>query len=379
MTYLTNTGFESGVEIELFDAQGTRSIQTTIKRTGAYAARTNPTTTATGFYGIRHGEGIVSVSLNAATLYSRIYCYIATLPAANSEELISIHTGTGYKFIVRVTSGGLLQAYAADGTTQLGSNGTTALSINTWYRIDVKVGTGASAAWEIRIGGLSELSGTANLGGTNAASLYVGKVTNRNGNSVDYYWDDVAIRDDDYPSDGAVKIMKPSADGNYTTWTIGAGAGDKWQQIDEVTHDSNTTYLLSTGTIGQAYTAALESTTTAGIAGPINGSRMMLIVARNSAGAAILTRIRSSSTDSDGISNTLGAAYAVISRLAATDPATGVAWTAGGLDGAEVGAVENATTTQSRLTAAYMMVDEGVPLAANAMGAVVRSPMWGTY
>ena len=46
----------------------------------------------------------------------------------------------------------------------------------------------------------------------------------------------------------------------------------------------------------------------------------------------------------------------------ATDPATTAAWTESGLNGCEIGAIEDETVDKTRLLAAYLMVDY-VPLS----------------
>jgi hypothetical protein len=78
--------------------------------------------------------------------------------------------------------------------------GNTVLSPGQVYTISVKVGTGTSAAWEVRINGKVEMGGTnGNFGANNNGSLELG------GNlpyTTNYYYDDVAINSQGYQSGG---------------------------------------------------------------------------------------------------------------------------------------------------------------------------------
>src|SRR5207253_1966646 len=79
--------------------------------------------------------------------------------------------------------------------------GTTTLNPNQTYTIAVKVGTGGSASWEVRINGNLEMSGIGNLGSNNNGSLLLG------GNSLyttNYFYDDVAINSQGFPGQALI-------------------------------------------------------------------------------------------------------------------------------------------------------------------------------
>jgi len=246
----------------------------------------------------------------------------------------------------------------------MGSDGATTLALTTWYKIEIKCGTGAAADYEVKIGETSEFSGTGSLHTNNNGALRVGKVINRNTQAVDFYYDDIAIDDAAYPGAGQSKIMVPNADGNYTTWTVGAGPADKWDCVNGIPYDAGS-YLLSTLTVGQAYTAALQSSADAGISViSIFAVRAIAICTRDgAANSTIRLRLRSTTTDSDTASDrAIGAGVSATTKIYPTDPATAAAWTESGLNGCEVGAIERETTDKTRLLAAYLMVDY-VPLS----------------
>jgi hypothetical protein len=360
MAAIQIVGFESGTLVEVGGGTGTCAIDSTTKRSGDYSLRVNPTTTANGYVSVySHGASGALAVFSLATAYYRFYLNIATLPSSNNEEIAEIFHAGGIKMTVRITSAGKLQAYATDGTTQLGSDGSTTLSAGaTWYRIEISCATGTTAAYEVKIDGTSELSGTGNLNAANNAFIRLGKATDRNGKSVDFYYDDVQINDAAFPGAGAVLRMDPDGDGTYTTWTVGAGGGSDWENVDEVPPDNATTYLLSTSTSTNASTVTLESCATVGISGTIAAAKACHFVSRiGSRNGAIRLRVRSNATDYDtGTSYTSVAAWVSVGSVMAVDPATSAAWTTGGLDAAEIGCIEY-SANKSGWTAGYMMVE----------------------
>jgi hypothetical protein len=366
MTLLNIVGFETGTldtNIETNTVVGGMAVQSSVVRTGSYALRANFTTTAAGYVDIRkhNTTGILNIGLSRC--YYRFYFRADTLPSSNNEEIAAILSSTAYKLTLRITSAGKLQVYNRS-HSQMGSDGSTTLSTGTWYRIDIDCDTGASAAYEVRINGVVEFSGTGDLHTVVNDRIALGKVTNRNGNTVDFFYDDVAIDDTGYPPVGAVAMLVPDGDGTYTTWTVGAGGGDDWTNVDEVTYDGDTTYLLSTTSVGDASTVTLESSASKSISGTIDGVKALVIVKRNTSNSKIQARIRSGSTDSDTANITIGSTYSAIGYILETDPDTAAAWTVGGINGVEIGAEERSASVSTRMTAAYLMVDFDVSVSA---------------
>lgn len=357
MAILNIVGWESGDSAaESVSTTGTVSIQSTTKRTGTYALQANPTTTATGYANVGTIDSTArDVNFDVADVYARFYFRAATLPASNSEPIFSSNRSTGgaIKFELRIDSAGNLLGYG-QGTSLL-ATGTTVLSTGTWYRIEVRVGTGASANWEVKINGTSEISGTADLRSDNNVNVRFGKTTNRNGNTVDFFYDDIAVSDSAYPgaSDG-VYPLTVDGDGTYTAWTVGAGAGADYTNIDEIPHDSSTTYLLSTLSAGDASTGTLISMPSSS---SIYAVKATTFVIRNGAGASFQQRTRSGSTDSDTADITPLASYTDYHQLHATDPNTSSAWTESAVNAIEVGCEERSATAATRLTMAMAQVD----------------------
>mgnify|MGYP001566849821 FL=1 len=371
MAHVNIVGFESGDTSECNSTSGTFSVQTSVKRTGAYALRCNPTTTATGRVTVGRllatGATTVASTGAATAAYFRFYFRFDTAPASNDEPILAEIQLSSVE--IRLTSAGKLAAYDINGI--LLATGATTLSSGTFYRIEFKsdVSSVTDEVWEVKIDGVSEISGTTPAFMTEIWGFAVGKFANKNGNSVDYYFDDIAWRDDAYPGAGQIEVMQPSAAGNYQTFTRGgADSGNNWDQADELPHNSDTNYLVSDNTVDHAETEALESAASAGVSGTINCAKACSVMKRDGASnGAVRQRVRSGSTDSDTSSNYAAtAAYALIAKLHATDPATGSAWLTTGLDGLETGAVEKSATNKSRMTATYAVVDYTPAAGASA-------------
>src|SRR5262249_10206521 len=101
----------------------------------------------------------------------------------NFQDIVS-----GFKAALHLSSTGKLLFFNSIGS--LLATGTTVLNSGQVYTISAKIGTGSNAAWEVRINGTIEMSGSTNLGTNNKRSLRLrgnGRYTGT------YYYDDVAI------------------------------------------------------------------------------------------------------------------------------------------------------------------------------------------
>ena len=349
------SGFEAGNSEEVDLVSGTASIQTSNVRTGVYSLKCNPTTTGTGFCTLASTTGAgASSAANVVTAFCRFYFYYVTKPASSSEEIFRARNVASLKGSVRIDSTGVLSFY--DSTNTIVTTGSTVLSANTWYLIEVKVGTGASAAWEVKINGTSEISGTSNLLASNNTRWNFGKSVNSNGQSVEFYYDDLLVSDSAYPGAGECRIAVPNAIGTYQTATVGAGAGH-YQAVSEVPEDGDTSYLVSDGVATDAETETIQNHTASGANGTVNCVRSYIITKRDGGtNGSIKIRFRSNTTNSDGTAFATGASYSQNSLFYDTDPATSIAWTLSGLDTLQVGIVEN-SANKSRITAAYAFMD----------------------
>jgi len=370
MTILNICGFEPGDTSETAGLNGTGSVQGSTVRSGGFAFRANPATTGTGNILLSTYDATGdNANLTANTdRYVRFYFRYATKPSSNDEPIYRVLSGVAEgqaQFDVALNSAGKLAIYlatASGSSRTLQATGTTVLNANTWYRIEVKRPLGTtSLACEVKLNGVSEVTATCSPGTTTGPNVQFGKMVNYNGNTVDFFYDDIVLSDSGYPGDGAGLVLLPNANGNDQTWTIGAGSGSHFQVVDETGHNSDTDYLLSTLVSGNAEIEALTDSGTAGISGTINCAKSMVVARQDGASAGSLKlRLRSGSTNSDTASAITGGTigtYKSFCRLYATDPATSAAWTTSGLDGAQVGAIEFSGANKSRMTWCGLYVD----------------------
>jgi len=363
MAIVNYTGFETGAsDSEYPGLSGTASIVTTPVKTGTYSLRVNPTTTGVGFLNFQNLDAAgIDAEFNIVTSYIQFNFRYAVKPAANSEMIFRARTTAfALKANVRIDSAGKLSIYDSTNTI-IGSAGATVLAVDTWYGIRIKIGTGATAAYEVQIntgsGFVSELSGTADLTTSNMAYPNLGKPADSNGNTVDFFYDDYIIDNADYPTAGAVvKAIIPTANSGTMTWTSGTGASN-YTQVDDRPYD-DADYVMSPTTgnpnIG-LFTGA--SMATLGISGTILALKLVGRLRENTTvSSASFIRIKSSmsTADTTAVNRTTTLANSIY-KMALVDPATSVAWTTSGLDAVEFGAVEN-NAVSTRLTSILAMV-----------------------
>jgi len=359
------TGFESGDTSECQTQTGTFSVQSTTVYSGTYAFQANPTGTAIGSCTLTtiNASGASVNGGGTIPLYVTFRWRAGTLPASGSEEIFAaLALSASDKMFLRVTSAGKLQVYSSV-NAQMGSDGTTTLVVDTWYLLQVKVGHGSPGPYEVRINGAVELSGTGNLNAANGHSQRVfGKATNRSGNTVNFYYDDIAVDDTDYPPGGPIVALHPDANGSTMQWTNGTGASN-YTQVNEVV-PSTTEYVQS---VAQNDVALFHFGALPGTVGlPIAAVKVTQRVAENSSGGTTYTvRIRSGATNSDSTAADVGnTAYVTRQRLLGLDPATAAAWTVAGVNAVEAGATDASGIIRIRLAWLALMVEATTVTAA---------------
>jgi hypothetical protein len=305
-----------------------------------------PVGTAVGWVEVNSpGANGRDTAFSLATTYISFYFSFVTLPITNSEEIIQVRQGTNVKFTVRIDSAGKLHGFNAGGTTQVGT-GTTVLNTIQWYRLDLKVGSSATVgAYELKIDGAVEWSGTTNTNASNATNVRFGKVANRNGNDVYYYYGPLVIDDSAYVSEPYfyATSWSPSSNGSTMQWTSGTGTSD-FSQVSEVPPD-NANYVKNTASAGQV--ALFDFDDRAGSNFDLNSLPLSVkgrIRIAEDTGATSSQKIRmrsqnSTNTDTTGFDGTT--TYGTLSLLRNTDPHTSIAWTGAALDDIEIGALES--------------------------------------
>ena len=385
MALLRVCGFESGASGELQTLGGTSSIGTGTVRTGTYSLRCNPTTTATGYInvGLPSAAGILG-NFNNQTLYTGFAFRAATLPAANSEEIYACYNSiAGLCSALRINSDGTLAHYNTSNV--LVATGTTALTTGVWYYIEYMATNTATGAYEVKINGVSEISGTSNNGTSNSAFVAHGKNTNRNGQTIDLYYDDIYMSDTAFVGSQyhipEIRILLPNGAGASAGWTN--GTGNTFAEADEVPPESDgadLTYIQADNTMDNLYHVfATEDTATKSVTGDVDAlaGYVWAKTLSTTGTSAVAPRIHSAGSNTDATQAEMTTAYRGHHVLATVDPATAAAWTLSGVDGAQVGMVAGALAQTQRFSAAYIFVLARPDTTPPATGVAYRRTLMG--
>lgn len=352
MAILNFLGMETGDLSELSTTGGTIAAQSSVVRSGTYAL----SLTMDGSFAFGNTRGISATGnngvYNEANIWLGNYFRFSAIPTSQADLVNFVTSTSSIKLTVGISSSGKILAVDPAGT--IFGTGTTTLLANTWYLIEVLCGTGTTANWEIKINGISEISGTHNLLTVNNAGILYGANNFDPTDGTVFYVDDIIISNSSYVGAQATLLSLPTAEGFYTAWT--ASSGTKVSCVNTVPQDGDTAYISDT-VVADAETFTMQSSATVGVSGTINSVKGTTFPRRFGAGASsYIMRMRNGSTDSDNSALTTGAGYVNNSRLLNTDPNTGSAWTTSGFDTIQVGGVNN-NVGGNRVTGVYAMVN----------------------
>ena len=348
-------GCEAGDLSEIAATSGTVAASTTQKRSGAYALRQNPTVAASfAEFGKFSADG-THASLSATTVYARASFYMASLPGS-TQNLFQIYTaaGAGGSLLVAIemNSSGVLRGGYASSYTPLG----VTASSGTWYTVEMGWVSGGSSV--IKVFGPSGSTTTSVNAGAGTAAYFTTGHSPTNNATYDMYVDDLCIDTASAPAAGACHILKPNASGSLAQWTNGSGT--TFAEVDEVPHNSDTDYLMETGTTG-THDFNMESSATGGVGTTVYAVKLQGIVRNVAAGAgSIALWSRSAATNVTETAWATGStSYLSLQQVKTADNAA-AAWTTTTLDALQVGVVNN-NANDARCTALYAMVWDGSP------------------
>lgn len=232
--------------------------------------------------------------------------------------------------------------------TAIGSTGTTVLSTNTWYYLEVKVtisDTVGVAA--VKINGVSELNGTSldtrNAGNATSDSFrLVGALGTTE--TVDY--DDLYVCDtsgssptNDFLGDVRVEALFPNGNGNTSNLTGSDGnSTDNYLLVDETT--PSTADYVESSNVGDKDTYAYTNPTST--SGTVYGVQVLPYAAKTDAGArSIVSVARLSGTEVDSSAKTLSATPGYLPDIREAKPGGGT-WSISDVSSAEFGVKVNA-------------------------------------
>jgi len=248
---------------------------------------------------------------------------------------------------LRVDVGGHL-FFTRNGTA-IGSTGTTVLTTNTWYYLEVKVtisDTVGVAA--VKINGVSELNGTSldtrNAGNATADTV---RINGTGGSSVAETtdFDDLYICDaqgstnNDFLGDVRVEALFPNGNGNSSQLVGSDGnSTDNYLLVDETT--PATADYVESSTVGQKDTYAFTNPTST--SGTVYAVQLLPYAAKTDAGVrSIVSVARLSGTEVDSSAKTLSATPQYFPDVRETKPGGG-SWSIADVGNAEFGVKINA-------------------------------------
>ena len=378
--------FSSGFEmqsvapnIEVTTASGTMTISTSTKRSGQASLRASSLISGSPQY----VQQIGCSTTNCQTMNSpvtRFYFYVTTLPTANNRIFITNRTtdvGLALpKVMVELTSTGNLLLLDEDGA--IGTS-TTALATSTWYRVEVKLDRNATPdVVELKIDGVSEASSSARVISAGIAKMTFGSNLNSETQTQgDWYFDDIAHDNLDYPGAGSIVHLRPNGAGDNSNGTSTPGDNTAWSVLDETTPNDATDYWsLTTST--DILDVNLESSASAGIGSSdtinlVQGSTRATGATTATSTYSLRLKSESSGTVATSSENTFSTSTwwtnttSTLSALltSTTTPQTGGVWTPALLDTMQIGVQASSTFgTNLQISALWALV-EYLPVSSN--------------
>lgn len=347
MSILFLSGFESS---DLTDVSSSINVQVqgTTLHTGSYALQCSQLSNTTGYATLLTSPG--------SAVYLRFYFLASLLPAVGDEP-IAVLPLSSYNLHIRVNSSGKLAVYYSN---TLQAVGKSVLSPNGWYRIEMSYLT-STGVWKLYIDGNQELTGTT-AGGQVISSVVLGKYSNANGNSVNFYYDDVVIRDDQLPGRGHIECLLPRANGSYSQWKNENSVIGSYSDVNQLPYDTATNINNLDAVAGNSSTFLFTSLN--GSPTSINSLKWEAIAEEFGGGPEIAARFVSGTSHADSAMVIPPASWAPVVFYYPTNPITALPWTTSDISTVETGVVGNASA-RGYVTSIYLMVDYAGPEVYN--------------
>jgi hypothetical protein len=393
MARLWTSGFElqsATAAVEWQVVGGSPAISTSIKRSGAASLQISGLASGTPKFVLQR----VNTTFSAYVV--RFYLYYVTLPSAENTIFTFVNgiTITAPSLNIRLQTDGSLKLYSD--ATVIGS-ASSALSANTWYRIEVRYSEDPAPGSQIgsaRVDG-SDFASSSALTLTDMQSIVLGgNLRSEAQTQGEWYVDDVAFNDslganqNSYPGAGSVVYMRPDATGDNNSGTLGgsAPAATTWESLDETTPNDGTDFV-SFSNIANVLDVNCASAATAGIGASDTVTLVQVGLRWNATTAAACSsqlRIKSqaSGTTATGtLTTTAVTAWHInddttprnYKLTSYADPQAGGSWTPSLLDSMQIGIQTNDVTPNPEFSALWAVVDY-VPAVGGGGGGLTWSP-----
>ena len=275
----------------------------------------------------------------ASELYAGFSWKFGTTPSVTREIFgfqLEAQTYNGYR--VSLNNTGYLQLIPK-GVTQPYATGTTQLTADTWYYLELYIKRGDSdGEFTVKINGTNELALT---------SIDTQHSTDADYESIElrgdpnyFYFDDMYVCDTTgsvntgFLGMQVVELLRPNGAGNYAQWT--PSAGSNYTCVNETTADDDTSYV---GTTATSKKDSYDHTNITQTATSVAGVKVITHAKCTSGDFTTFKHmVRSSTSDEEGDPVHIEDSYMTrCSKVFETDPNTSSAWTKSGVDADEFG------------------------------------------
>lgn len=342
---------------EIWDTTSSVSVVSSPARyTGGKTLKLGPYQAGNSGLGVGIGAivGGVQAAASVATSHVRFFWRCDGLTA---DSICEFTYGGGNTRKARVfVSGGVWRIADSTGAVTAAATGP---ATGTWYRVEVKVGTGTSAPLELKIDGtVAATTATANLTANNTTRVALGQpsaaATMASFYYCDFCWDDAG-----YPGDGRGIALYPTGAGTYSAWT------GSYADVDDIPPATGS-HIEAAGNPGDISSFALKDTGL-GSGTTINGVKHYMTATWAASGPPVIAAfVRSGGTDAVGPDITPDTSWGVFQWVLATNPAGG-AWTPAALDAAEAGAKYTGSSGPPAWVGDVYLLIDALPPAATTV------------
>lgn len=355
MALLGIASFDIGNLGEAISSGGGVSISSSVQYSGHNSFKCLSTASGTAFAEFGTFTAGKPAAFNNATTAVTVRWRFAQKPLSGTEEVIVFrHATAGNKISVRLTSTSILKLVTSAGA-DIGF-GTTALSPNQWYLLELSCGTGTNAPYTLKIDGVTELSGTVTLSASNTTTVRLGKTTNLATQIVEYYFSQLIIDSSTLRGANAgVAVLYPNANTGSAEWSAGTNTPG-YLEVDDVSDDGDTTYIAKSAAASQTSQFEVIDSGAAGVSGTVLGLYAHARARTTAGTSATLVRFRQGSSNADSTAKALGTSYESLFSFVTTNPDTGSAFTAAELNSAIVGVIDTAAISTVRCTSLSVAV-----------------------
>lgn len=385
-TRMYSSGFENNNSTEQGDSGASYgSFNTGTVRSGTYSNRHTGFASGTP----QHTGQQYSAANSDSQYFLRFYFRVATSPSAENRIAAFANTTPAYLAWITIDASNVLRLYDEDGQI----TGTTTLTANTWYRIEMRIYRPASNhTVEAEVDGTVFATDSTRALSSGTSRFRLGANLGSEAQTTgDWFFDDVALNNTagsaqtGYPGDGKIVHLRPNAAGDNAMGSRGGSdSGSDYGQVDEVTPNDATDYYVLDAN-NDILDVNLQPSSTPGIGSSDTITLVQVGSKSRPATAASMTvnlRIKSqaSGTVLSGSSeahNDTGWKYhgkdalpRIYGLTSYTDPQAGGAWTASLLDTTQIGAIATDADPDYWVTSLWALV-EYVPAVAGSRRIII--------